>query len=276
MSSIRALLGLGVAVLICSTRALAQDRLFPAVKSFELPEASPRAYGLVGRVLSIRRGESRFGPEREGEVILGENLPMLALRRGARPIVLGVGSQAYGRFSLDDSKSALISIDWVAGLNTTAFLGAWALTLQLYHESSHIGDEYAEHFGARRLDWSREVVAGWASYTTGDLRLTGGASYVLDDGLRLPKPAAALGIDFHGNRHRAAGSTLEPIAGFYTEAISATRWRLSNSAKLGVAFVGPGSSRLGLALIAHDGLSTQRQFFREASQYIGFELRIDL
>lgn len=272
MSSIRALLGLGLTVLLSSTRAGAQERLFPAVKSFELPEASPRAYGLAARVLSIRRGESRFGAEREGEVVLGENFPLVALKGGPRPIVLGLGSQAYGRFSLDDSKSALISLDWVAGLNTTALLGPWALTLQLYHESSHLGDEYADHFGAARLDWTREVVSGWASYGSGDWRFTGGASYVLDDGLGLPKPGAALGIDFRGSGH----GKVEPIIGVYTEATSATRWRLSTSAKLGVEFAGQGTSRLGLALIGHDGLSTQRQFFREESRYIGLELRIDL
>lgn len=276
MSSIRAVLGLGVTLLLCPTRAVTQERFFPAVKSFELPEASPRAYGLVGRVLSIRRGESRFGAEQEGEAILGENFPVVALKRGPRPIVLGIGSQAYGRFSLDDSKSALISMDWVAGLNTTAVLGVWALTVQLYHESSHLGDEYASDFGAGRLDWTREVVAGWASYGPGDLRLTGGASYVLDDGLNLPRTGAALGIDFHGNRHRGYTRTVQPVIGLYTEAISATRWRLSSSAKVGVVFVGQTTPRLGLSLIAHDGLSTQRQFFREESQYIGMELRIDL
>ena len=276
MSSIRALLGLGVTVLLCPSRAGAQDRLFPAVKSFELPEASPRAYGLVARVLSIQRGESRFGAEQEAEVILGENFPVVALKRGPRPIVLGIGSQAYGRFSLDDSKSALISLDWVAALNTTALLGPWTVTFQLYHESSHLGDEYADHFSAGRLDWTREVVAGWASYSSGALRLTGGASYVLDDELSLPRPGAAFGIDFGGHGHRAAAHTVEPVIGLYTEATSATRWRLSSSAKLGLAFVGQGRPRLGLSLIAHDGLSTQRQFFREESRYIGVEVRVDL
>lgn len=275
MSSIRALLGLVTVLLVCSTPAVGQQRLFPAVKSFELPEASPRAYGLAARVLSTRRGESRFGAEQEGEAILGENFPVVALKRGPRPIVVGIGSQVYGRFSLDDSKSALISMDWVAGLNTTAVLGAWALTLQLYHESSHLGDEYADDFGAGRLDWTREVAAGWASYGFGDWRVTGGASYVLDDGLSLPRPGAALGLDFHGNRQGAYGG-VQPVVGLYTEATSATRWRLSSSAKLGVTFGTQGTQRLGLALIAHDGLSTQRQFFREESQYIGLELRIDL
>lgn len=274
MSSIRALLGLGVTVLLCSSRAGAQERRLPAATSFELPEASPRAYGLVARVLSVRRGDSRFGAEQEGEVILGENFPLVRLKRGPRSIVLGLGSQAYGRFSLDDPKSALISLDWLVGLNTTALLGPWSLTLQLYHESSHLGDEYADHFGVGRLNWSREVVAGWASYGAGDWRVTGGASYVLDDGLRLPRSAAALGVDFRGDRHRAR--TVEPVIGLYSEATSATHWRLSTSAKLGVTFVGRAAPRLGLALIAHDGLSTQRQFFREDSQYVGVELRIDL
>jgi hypothetical protein len=150
------------------------------------------------------------------------------------------------------------------------------LTLQLYHESSHLGDEYADRFGVGRLDWSREVVAGWASYGSGDWRITGGASYVLHDGLSLPRTGAALGIDFRGNRQGARVSTVEPVIGLYTEATSATRWRFSHSAKLGVALAGQGAPRLGLALIAHDGLSTQRQFFREESQYIGLELRIDL
>jgi hypothetical protein len=276
MSSIRALLGLGVTALLCSTRAGAQQRLLPAVKSFELPEASPRAYGLVARVLSLRRGDSRFGAEQEGEVILGENFPLVALKRGPRPIVAGLGAQAYGRFSLEDSKSALISLDVVAQLSTTALLGPWALTLQLIHESSHLGDEYADHFSVGRLDWSREVLAGWASYSSGDWRVTGGASYALYDGLGLRRPAAAFGIDFRGHRQGDRMRAVEPVIGFYTEATAATDWRLSNSAKLGLSFAGQAGPRLGLALIAHDGLSTQRQFYRTESQYIGLELKIDL
>src|SRR5919112_1897172 len=173
MSSMRALLAVGLAMPLSLTTVHGQDRLFPAVRSFELPEASPRVYGVVGRLLSTRRGESRFGNEREAEVVLGENVPVVAVKRGPRPIVLGIGSQVYGRFSLNDSKTALISVDWVAALNTTALLGPLALTLQLYHESSHLGDEYGDRFQAQRLDWSREVAAGWATYGVGDWRLTG-------------------------------------------------------------------------------------------------------
>jgi hypothetical protein len=70
---------------------------------------------------------------------------------------------------------------------------------------------------------------------------------------------------------------VEPVIGLYVEGAAATRWRLSNSAKLGLTFGrGEGTRRVGVALIAHDGLSTQRQFFRQESQYLGLEVRFDL
>lgn len=277
MSSIRAVVALGTTVALCSGPATAQERFFPAVRSFELPEASPRVFGVVGRLISSRRGESRFGDEREAEAVLGENVPVVAIKRGPQPIVLGIGSQVYGRFSLEDSKTALISVDWVAGLNATATLGAVSATIELYHESSHLGDEYGDRFQAPRLDWSREVLAGWATYGRGRWRFTGGASYVLYDGLSLPKAGAAFGLDYGGGRHPIPARGVEPVIGLYVEGAAATRWRLSNSAKLGLTFGrGEGARRVGVALIAHDGLSTQRQFFRQESQYLGLEVRFDL
>jgi hypothetical protein len=276
MSSIRVPILFGVATLLGGVSAAAQQRLFPPVRSFELPEASPRVHGIVGRLISASRGDSRFGQEHEGEAVLGENFPLVTLKGGRRPIVFGIGSQVYGRFSLTDPKSALISTDWVVGVNTTAAIDAWALTLEVYHESSHLGDEYGAHFPADRLDWTREVLAGWASYITGVWRFTAGASYVLDDELHLPAPAGAFGIDFHGRSRSFLSGQVRPVAGLFSEANAATRWRVSTSAKLGLAFGTSENHDFGLALIAHDGLSTQRQFFRQESQYIGVELRFDL
>ena len=57
----------GLALLLCQAEAAAQQRLFPSVRSFELPEASPRVHGFVGRLISARRGDSRFGREQEGQ-----------------------------------------------------------------------------------------------------------------------------------------------------------------------------------------------------------------
>jgi hypothetical protein len=276
MSSIRASALLGLQLLLPGGAALAQQPIFPPIRSFELPEASPRVHGLVGRLLSAHRGDSRFGQEHEGEVVVGENFPLVTLKGGQQPIVLGFGSQVYGRFSLSDSKSALISTDWVVGLNTTANLNQVTLTLEIFHESSHLGDEYGDRFPGDRIDWTREVMAGWASYHTGPWRFTIGSSYVLVDELRLPAAAGSFGLDFRGKSRRFLGGAVRPVAGLFTEAGAATRWRVSTSAKLGLAFGTGANHDVSFGVIAHDGLSTQRQFFRQESQYIGMEIRFDL
>src|SRR6476469_10057170 len=73
MSSSRSwrLLGCVLLLAVPWLRAAAQDRIFPNVQSFELPEASPRVHGLVGRIFSARRGDSQFGRESEAEVAVG-------------------------------------------------------------------------------------------------------------------------------------------------------------------------------------------------------------
>jgi hypothetical protein len=235
-------------------------------------------HGLVGRIFSARRGDSQFGRESEAEVAVGENFPVLALRRGQRPVTLGFGTQVYGRFSLGDRKSALISNDWVVGLNTTAALGAWTLTGEIYHESSHLGDEYSDRFSATRLDWTREVAAAWLTYGPGPIRITGNLSYVLIDELKLDRPGAALAADYEGRPFgHFLGGPVRPVGGIFFQGEAATNWRISTSAKLGIAVSRSGGGReIGFALIAHDGLSTQRQFFRHESRYIGGELRFDL
>jgi Protein of unknown function (DUF1207) len=258
--------------------AAAQARIFPQVASFELPQASPRVHGLVGRLLSARRGDSEFGREAEAEVGVGENFPVVALRRGARPVTLGFGTQVYGRFSLADRKSALISNDWVVEINTTADLGAWRVTGELYHESSHLGDEYRDRFGASRIDWSREVATLWVSYGTGPVRVSGNLSYVLIDELSLDPPGAALAADFRGRpMGHFLGGPVRPVGGVFFEGMGATKWRISSSARVGIAVAAEdGGREMSVALIAHDGLSTQRQFFRRESRYFGAELRFDL
>jgi hypothetical protein len=240
---------------------------------FELPSASPRVNGLAGRVLSASRGESRFGREEEAEVALGENFPLFLLRGGRHPISLGFGPQVYARFSLRDSQTALISHDWVVGVNATGDFAPWDATVQLYHESSHLGDEYGDRFLTDRLDWSREVLSVWAGYTVGLWRFAGNFSYAILDQLGLPRSAAAAAVDFTSGRlpHRR----VRPTAGIYVAADAATAWRVSTSARIGLSLLQDGR-QVGLALIGHDGLSTQRQFYRKASRYLGLELRFDL
>lgn len=255
----------------------AQSRFFPDVPSFELPLASPRAAGFSGRLIQLSRGESQFGAEREADVALGETFPVLALRKGATPVTLSFGAQVYGRFSLDDSRSSMISSDWTVGFDLHTARNAWEVALQLFHESSHLGDEYASIFDARRIDWTREVLMGWVGYRPGRFRVLAGAGRALVDELEISPWLTAVGVDFRGGAFSLLGQDMVPIAGIFVDARSATEWRVSSDLKLGLAIPGAKPGReFHLSLVRHAGLSTQRQFYQNDSRYLGLELEFQL
>ena len=59
--------------------------------------------------------------------------------------------------------------------------------------------------------------------------------------------------------------------------LDAVKFHVGNAlAKLGLALPSGSGHEVGIALIAHDGLSTQRQFYRAESRYVGVEVRFDL
>jgi hypothetical protein len=269
---------LAPAVLAPGALAQGRSRVLPRdVPSFEFPLASPRTSALVGRIIHLTRGESRFGPEWEAEPALGEIWPLFAVSRGAVPVTLHLGAEVYGRYSLNDRTSAQISTDWHVNLIATADLSPWRLALEVYHESSHLGDEYRDRFNATRLDWSRGIVGGWVGYVAGGLELRGNASYAVLDELDLGRRAVALGADYRSRSRALLGAPAQAVLAVYAEAQEYTDWRPTYSGRAGIRFA-EGRSNRGMALLLTflSGQSTQRQFYARRSRYVGMEVRFDL
>lgn len=247
------------------------------VPSFELPLASPRTSAIVGRIISVTRADSRFGPEWEAEPALGEILPFIVFSRGSLPIVMHLGAEVYGRYSLADQSSAHISSDWHVNLITTAELRRWRFALEAYHESSHLGDEYRDRFNLPRQNWSRGIVGLWIGYVTGGLELRANGSYAALDRLELSRGALLLAADYRGRSRRLAGAPVQAILAVQADAQAYTDWRPTYSGRAGFRFAETRAAR-GFALLFTflSGQSTQRQFFYRTSRYVGFELRFDL
>lgn len=266
-----------VVLIALNTQPLsAQSRWLPDVAPFQYPSASPRTFGLVGRYFRATTSDNDFGPSTEGEAAIGGNLPLVLLRRGDNPISLGIGTEVYGRFNLTNPKSALVSDDWTVGFNVKGELGHWRPAIELYHESSHLGDEYRDDFNATRIDWTRELASAWLGYVAGPLTFTGGITRVLRDQLGLTGWAFQGGIDYRGPPMRPAGIRLAPVAGLFADTWEDADWKSSASARLGLVLPGSGRREFGVSLIGHWGRSTQRQFYLKPSEYYGIEIRFAL
>lgn len=244
---------------------------------FEFPLASARTSAMVGRVIHVSRGESQFGSEWEGEPAIGEILPLLAVNRGRVPVTLHFGAEIYGRFSLGDQASALISNDWHVNAILTADMRRWRLAAEAYHESSHLGDEYRDRFPGPRVNWSREILGLWVSYRAGLVRIHTNASYAAIDAMDLKRGALSAAADYQGKPGGLLGGSARTILAVNADAQGYTDWDVTWSGRAGFRFADPiGRRGFAVLLTFLDGTSTQRQFFRSKSRYLGFEVRFDL
>lgn len=272
-SNNRALPALAALVLAAAGPLAAQIRLFPAVTRFEYPIGGIRSTGIVGRVVSEHQSVTRFGPEREADVLVGTNVPVLGFDRAGRSF-LGLTMRVGGRFSLDDPKSSLLGNDWVVGIHGVVDRGPWRFAAEIYHESSHLGDEYAERFQARRIDWTREVGGLWVRRMAGNLEITAMGGMTLIDELPLRRGVLGLGAGYRGRVGTWLGAGIRPYAGVYGESAEYAGWKVTTTARAGMELE-TGGRRLGLGAVFLNGLSSQRQFYDRRSRSIGFELRFD-
>ncbi len=252
--------------------AAAQLQAFPKVEHFAYPAAGPRVAGIVGRVVRETLGDSRFGPEREADVWVGGNLPLMGFARGDRPAFVGLTIRVGGRFSLDDPGSALISNDWVVGLHGVVDRGPWRFAGELFHESSHLGDEYAARFAARRLDWTRGVAALWVRRTAGAIQLHATIGYTLIDALPLRRESAGVGATYRAHWGSALGAAVHPVVAVFSEGQAYAGWKMTTSTRIGLELERAGQ-RASIGFVSLHGTSTQRQFYNRRSRYWGGELR---
>jgi hypothetical protein len=267
-----ALLGVTTAV----QEAAAQDSVRASLPRFELPFADPRMYALGARVLAVTRADSKLGEGTQVDVVLGEDLPLIALRRGEQPISLGLGASVTGRFSLSDRRNTFISSDWNIELNVNAMLGRWNLAGGIRHESSHLGDEYIAQFQADDAHWSRDGLSGWAFYHAAPWRFGVSANWAWKDVAGRAKWGAAAGIDLRSPHTRILGLRLAPRAGAYVEANAFTDWDPAISGKVGVAFPVAAGPECTISLTGFAGPSPQRQFYDVRTDYVAIEFRFDL
>jgi hypothetical protein len=154
----------------------AQDARDSSIPRFESLLADPQMTAMGGRVLWLNESDSQLDDHWQAEAILGENLTILSLARGAKPVSLGMGGSVTARFGLTADDSPMVAHDWRFQVNVNHRRGPWVLVAALWHESYHLGDEYIARFGQEAKGGAREGLTAWAFYRIGSWRLGASAT----------------------------------------------------------------------------------------------------
>jgi hypothetical protein len=242
--------------------AFAQDSaLFPPLL------ADPREPAFYATYLWDR--SPRLG-SKLATVGLGQTIGLL--RAGTWEVAIAAG--VFSQFNMETASNDLINADYRVGLPLTYRHGAFATRFQLYHQSSHLGDEYLLHTGARRANLTFESAELLMAHAGDSWRVYGGGEYVFGRSPPDLKPGAVrAGLEYRGRSAvlrlgRVASGRL--VAGLDVAAAQVRAWQPGWSVVAGVEMTTPGSAWRWTVLIkAYTGPTPYGQFYHDRLSSIG-------
>ncbi|HXF96416.1 MAG TPA: DUF1207 domain-containing protein [Gemmatimonadales bacterium] len=214
---------------------------------------------------------------------LGENIGLVRGRDGRWQLSVAAG--VFSQFNLRTESNDLLNTDFIIGIPFSARWNGTSTRVRVYHQSSHLGDEFILNTRPERVNLSFESVELLVARELGNWRLYAGGEYIvrhepadLDPGL------------FHaGLEYRHSGPLLRlgrlgsgrVIAALDAKSIGERKWQVGWSFRAGVEF---GPARQGLILgrswsvgvEAYDGPAPYGQFYRENVSVVGVGLHLTL
>ncbi len=182
---------------------------------------------------------------------------------------LGLQGAVFALFDLDSASNDLVNADYWIGLPLSYRRGRVSYVARIYHQSSHLGDEFLlDNPQVARVNLSYEDFEFIGSYEWERARIYGGGGYLLHSEPRLSPAHARAGGEYIVPR---ALRGLNFIAAADLQASQELDWRLSRSYQAGVELRN-GERRMRLMLEYFIGHSPNGQFFREHVRYSGIGL----
>ena len=196
-------------------------------------------------------------------------------------VQLSLTGAVFAQFALATSSYDLLNADYVIGIPLSIRRGRGSMRLRVYHQSSHLGDEYLLREPADRRDrenLSFESVDLILSLDAGPLRWYGGGERLMNrEPADLAETVVHAGVEF---RPMTWIIPLRGLGGFrFLAAVDAKSsdehdWKPSVSARAGLEYDRARSDdvpgrRWGLFGEYYEGPSPYGQFFRERVQYAG-------
>lgn len=206
-----------------------------------------------------------------GAVSFGETFALLRERYWQSWWEIGIQAGVFAIFDLNAESKDLINADYFVAIPFGYRRGDVSALLRVFHQSSHLGDEFLLRTKAERLNLSYEGIDMKASYEPTDwLRVYGGAGYLFDtDPADLDRWSLQYGIELASPwPGRAAG--WRPIAAVDVQHREENDWSSDFSARTGIEIDGVLASRKMQILFEYFlGRSPNGQFFKQKIEYFG-------
>ncbi|TCV86334.1 DUF1207 domain-containing protein [Sulfurirhabdus autotrophica] len=222
--------------------------------------------------VSYRRYDISGTTINTGAVGFGESFGFYRLQ-GEKPgdgLQISLSGGLFAQFDLDAPSSDLVNADYIIGLPITYRRGDYSARVRLYHQSSHLGDEYLLRVKPERVNLSYEAVEVITSKKWDNWRAYFGGEYLLHR-----EPANLDRISLHGGGEYIGSTNYWGIgrfvAGLDLKSFQEHGWSIDTSLKAGfeVGQPDPGGRRMRLMAEVFSGYAPHGQFYNERINYYG-------
>jgi hypothetical protein len=192
---------------------------------------------------------------------------------------LDVVGSIFAQFDLGAPSNDLINADYIIGVPLTFRRNGFSVRAKLYHQSSHLGDEYLLRSDpVQRENLSFESIDLLLSQELGPLRVYGGAERIFRrEPDTLPSAVFHTGAELRSGRARK----VQMVAGVDVKTTELHEWSPATSGRVGLELGRPGPEghpgRLIMLLLEmYEGPSPYGQFFQDDISYVGFGIHFSL
>jgi len=184
---------------------------------------------------------------------------------------LSVEGAIFAQFNLEAPSYDLINADYTIGIPATYRHGDNSLRFRIYHQSSHLGDEFLQSVNPpERVNLSYEAIELIYSREWRGWRVYGGSEYLIHKEPGDLKPMSAhWGIEYRGSKPLVWNGRL--VGGVDMKSFEEHNWAIDTSVKVGLEFgqPNPGQRRLRLMAEWYKGFDPRGQFYNNKVDYYG-------
>lgn len=192
---------------------------------------------------------------------------------------LGLQAGVFSIFDLDAASIDLINTDFMVGIPVTYRLRDFSAMARVFHQSSHLGDEFLLRNRVDRINLSYETVDVRLSYEFSDsLRIYGGGGYSFRREPRELAPwSAQSGVEIR-SPWTLLGGRLRPLAALDLQHHEENDWETDLSLRAGLQFekLPFFDRKLQFMIEYFNGHSPNGQFYRDRIEYLGVGIHLYL
>jgi hypothetical protein len=185
----------------------------------------------------------------------------------------GIQAGVFAVFDLDSTSFDLINADYLVGIPLTIKKGNFSNMTRLFHQSSHLGDEFLLRGRTKdRINLSYESLHSIFSYDLPiGLRVYAGGGYLMRRDPSDLKPwSTQAGLEFRSPL-TWMGDALRPLAAIDFQNREESDWHTDISIRTGIQFENPDflSRKMQILLEYYNGKSPNGQFFERNIEFYG-------